>query len=172
MWFQIINLQSLEEALTNVPLNYWCREEELSWEGLPRDLQYYIQDLQNINLPRPDRTNVPAATWWADQTVGPTKKDEKHFRCGLEQYFDRDQPANLPMGTWGGDSTRYLRYVTIRYVTLRTNPFELKLIWGTVLLFWHNSCIKMHFWKCVLNKAICLFYTEAHCSWSHISFWE
>ena len=44
-----------------------------------------------------------------------------------------------------------LRYVmiwydTIRYVTLRTNPFELKLIWGTVLLFWHNSCIKMHFW--------------------------
>ena len=102
----------------------------------------------NIDLPHP-RSRTDTFIWnWSNKcpsylvsrsNSGCNQKGWETLRCGLEQYFDQAQPANLPMGTWGRDSTRYLHCLTFR-----TNPFELKLIWGTTP-FWHSLCPKMHF---------------------------
>ena len=120
----------------------------------------------NINLPQP-RSRTDTFIWnWSNKcpsylvsrsNSGSNQKGWETLRCGLEQYFDRSQPANLPMGTWGRDSTRYLPCLT-----LRTNPFELKLIPGTTLflalLLSENAPL-----KCLLNKVSFIITSKKMC---------
>ena len=81
------------------------------------------QDMPWLFVPE-IKTNV-AAILWSDRANPPNQKGWETLRCGLEQYFDL---AQLLICRWEGKG----RTPPVIYVALlnRSNPFEVKAIWG------------------------------------------
>ena len=109
---------------------------------------------------------------------GCNQKGWETLRCGLEQYFDQSQPANLPMGTWRRDSTRYLPCVTLREKTFWAQIY-LNTFFATAFLkmYFGNVCWIKPVWSSptnifMLNTILIHSLNILAPISAHISFWE
>ena len=152
---QIINSPSLEKARPNVHSTNESRQGTFGWSRYALVICYRDQNKCRSHLMI--RSSKP-----------PNRKGWETLRCGLEQYFDL---AQLLICRWEGKG----RTPPVIYVALlnRSNPFEVKAIWGanqlthdtSAAFFW--ICLKMdsEMWKARWRQAK---YNSHICT----SFWE
>ena len=109
---QIINSPSLEKAPPNVHSANESRQGTFGWSRYALVICYRDQNKCRSHLLI--RSSKP-----------PNQKGWETLRCGLEQYFDL---AQLLICRWEGKG----RTPPVIYVALlnRSNPFEVKAIWG------------------------------------------